>query len=129
MDGAISTPSWRKNLRTIELDGEPWFHAADVCRCLGLDVRRGVYMYTNRLHEDEKQLVTRSQIAGSLGDSPWPHRGATVLSESGLYKLILRSDKDTARPFQDWVTKEVLPAIRKTGERIDLQTNEKSGRF
>lgn len=39
----------------------------------------------------------------------------TVISESGLYKLIMRSDKPQAKPFQDWVTREVLPSIRKTG--------------
>jgi prophage antirepressor-like protein len=39
----------------------------------------------------------------------------TLLSESGLYKIIMRSDKPTARPFQDWVTKEVLPVIKKVG--------------
>lgn len=42
-------------------------------------------------------------------------REQLLVSESGLYKLIMRSDKATARPFQDWVTKEVLPSIRRTG--------------
>jgi prophage antirepressor-like protein len=46
---------------------------------------------------------------------------AVLISESGLYKLIMRSDKETAKPFQDWVTKEVLPSIRKTGAFVTGQ--------
>lgn len=91
------------------IDGEPWFHATDVCLCLGLGVQKGTHNHTRRLDADEQRRVTPSQARGLRG------AGATFVNESGLYKLILRSDKATAKPFQDWVTKEVLPSIRKTG--------------
>lgn len=97
------------DLRTIEIEGAPWFVAADVCRCLGLGLKKGTFMHTRRLGADEQRLVTPSQIGSLRGV------GAAAVSESGLYKLIMRSDKATARPFQDWVTKDVLPSIRKTG--------------
>jgi len=51
----------------------------------------------------------------------------TLLSESGLYKLIMRSDKPTARPFQDWVTRDVLPAIRKDGAYIMGEEKVRTG--
>lgn len=99
------------DLRTIEIEGAPWFVAADVCRCLGIFLRKNgkinVTMACERLGEDEKGA---SRI-GTLGGG----QVMTIISESGLYKLIMRSDKATARPFQDWVTKDVLPSIRKTG--------------
>jgi hypothetical protein len=70
--------------------------------------------------EERPQKITRSSSAGASGeieaffkDTPAP--SANIINESGLYRLIMRSDKATARPFQDWVTKDVLPAIRKTG--------------
>lgn len=103
------------DLRTIELDGEPWFVASDVCRCLGLKPSKAGYNnHTRRLGPDERKVQ-------SVADQPHAQgrglraRPQCVITESGLYKLIMRSDKDTARPFQDWVTKEVLPSIRKTG--------------
>ena len=69
-----------------------------------------------KLSEDEKRTLQKSQNA-LLGVDDFLGRAssATVVSESGLYKLIMRSDKATSQPFQDWVTREVLPAIRKTG--------------
>jgi prophage antirepressor-like protein len=95
-------------LRTVLRDGQPWFVAADVCRCLGLSSLRGTHKYLRHLGEEEKQLLTHAQIGGSK-------RGSTAISESGLYKLIMRSDKKEAKVFQDWVTGEVLPTIRQTG--------------
>jgi len=59
--------------------------------------------------------VGEDEKGAHLVDTPGGPQRLTVVSESGLYKLIMRSDKDTARPFQDGVTKVVLPSIRKTG--------------
>lgn len=109
------------DLRTIEIEGEPWFHATDVCRCLGLKMgNSGAYRHVVRMPADEKRKITPSSSAGGRGevekffrDTPAP--SATLINESGLYRLIMRSDKDSARPFRDWVTKVVLPSIRKTG--------------
>lgn len=89
-------------VRVVEIAGEPWFVAADVCAVLEIG---NPSMAMNRLEEDE---VTLSQIEGS-------HRPTNLISESGLYSLVLRSDKPQARPFRKWVTAEVLPSIRKTG--------------
>jgi prophage antirepressor-like protein len=65
------------------------------------------------LKDDERFNVLRSTL-GRIEVS-FPNRGANCISESGLYKLIMRSDKPEARAFQDWVTRDVLPAIRKDG--------------
>jgi len=109
------------NLRTIDLDGQPWFVAADACRILGLSMYAGTQQHLSRLVSDERRVVRRT--GGSTptdetrGGLVW-NRGeyvATLISESGLYKLIMRSDKPDARAFQDWVTREVLPSIRKSG--------------
>lgn len=91
-------------VRTVLLDGEPWWVLADVCRVLGIKNSRDV---VNRLDPDEKGV---GQI-----DTPGGNQNMTIINESGLYKVILRSDKPEAREFSRWVTHEVLPAIRKTG--------------
>lgn len=91
-------------VRTGLLDGEPWWVLADVCRVLGIKNSRDV---VNRLDPDEKGV---GQI-----DTPGGNQNMTIINESGLYKVILRSDKLEAKPFTRWVTHEVLPAIRKTG--------------
>ena len=105
------------NIRTATLDGEPWFVAADVCRAIGLQLKAdGVQRYLGRLDKGERRLVRRGDPdTGNLFAGTPQVQALTLISESGLYKLIMRSDKDNARPFQDWVTKEVLPSIRKTG--------------
>lgn len=86
----------------MTLDGAPWFVAADVCRVLG---HSNPSVSVRMLGSDE-------QAKSDLGSGP----RVNIVSEQGLYRLIMRSDKPVARPFQDWVTREVLPAIRKTGE-------------
>ena len=91
-------------VRTVMMDGEPWWVLADVCRVLNLTNSR---MTTKQLDEDEKGV---SQIY-----TPGGNQGMTVINESGLYKVILRSDKPEAKAFSRWVTHEVLPTIRKTG--------------
>ncbi len=99
------------NIRVVTLDGTPWFVAADVCRALRLESNRGYFgHHTERLGAEEKRITPRSSIGVSGRGGP-----LGLVSESGLYKLVLRSDKPQARPFQDWVTRDVLPAIRKDG--------------
>ena len=93
------------NIRVVMINDEPWFVARDVLNVL--DVPAGTTnMYLKKLDELDKQ-----QLNFSLGSGRRP----MVISESGLYKLIMRSDKPQAKPFQDWVTRDVLPAIRRTG--------------
>lgn len=93
-------------VRTIMRDGEPWFVLVDVCRVLG--IARGARV-AERLDQDE---VRQTYLTDTLGRQ----QETTVINESGLYTVILRSDKPEAKPFRKWVTSEVLPAIRKTGQ-------------
>lgn len=91
-------------IRTVTKNGEPWFVAADVCAVLCIGNSR---MATGRLDADEKGV---SQI-----DTPGGRQDVTIINESGLYSLILRSDKPEAKQFKKWVTSIVLPTIRRTG--------------
>ncbi|MCQ4162775.1 BRO family protein [Roseomonas sp. GC11] len=101
-------PETHTPVRTVMIDGQPWFVAADVCRCLDLPVGNGNSAY-RKLAPGEMTKGDRITF-GML-----PGKPLILISESGLYKLIMRSDKPEARQFQAWVTREVLPAIRKDG--------------
>lgn len=96
----------------MTLEGNPWFVARDTCEALEMNLVGGTNPWLKHLAGEEKRPIPKGLIFGK-GMSQ-----ATVISESGLYKLIMRSDKPQAKPFQDWVTKEVLPAIRKDGGYI-----------
>lgn len=102
------------NLRAVQLNGQPWFVAKDVCQVLGLTDDRNHLM---KLNEDERRFVARSNVNLTEGLN-FPNRGANCISESGLYKLIMRSDKPEAKRFQNWITQVVLPAIRKDGAYV-----------
>lgn len=90
------------DIRTVTIDDEPMFCLVDVCKALEIKNATDV---AKRLDTDE---VTRFNLGGKSGDT-------NFISESGLYAVILRSDKPNAKKFRKWVTSEVLPAIRKTG--------------
>lgn len=92
-------------VRTVMIDDAPWFVAKDVCAALGLD---NVGEALKKLDEDE----LTSEILMSGGQ----RREMRFVSESGLYTLIMRSNKPEAKRFRKWVTSEVLPSIRKTGQ-------------
>jgi len=94
-----------KEVRTVEKDGQPWWVLKDVCGVLDLAEAHRV---ATRLDEDERTQVT---VTDSLGRN----QETTVINESGLYNVIIRSDKPEAKPFRKWVTSEVLPSIRKHG--------------
>ena len=89
-------------VRTVERDGEPWFVLKDVCDVLGISKYRDV---SERLDADEREPVKV--------DTPGGPQMMTAVNESGLYSVILRSDKPEAKPFRKWVTSEVIPAIRR----------------
>lgn len=94
----------------VEIDGQPWFVAADVCRALELGWDR-----TNQLYAPSRVM---KNISPDERTSKKVARGAPpqiVIAESGLYKLVLRSKVEGAKDFQNWVTRVVLPAIRKDG--------------
>jgi len=104
------------NVRTITIDGSPWWVLADVCKVLELS---DVSMTARRLDDDEKDILkpvadSHFKDKSDLGLNI-PNRGVTIVNESGLYNVILRSDKPQAKAFRRWITHEVLPSIRKTG--------------
>lgn len=102
-------------IRTVQINGEPWFVLSDVCKVLELSSPHKV---AERLDGDEKG---RNQIP-TLGGV----QEMAVVNESGLYTVILRSDKPQAKPFRKWVTSEVLPSIRKHGAYMTEQTLERA---
>ena len=91
-------------VRVVMRDGEPWFVAADICRALDVDNNRQA---VSRLDEDEKGVI--------LNDTNRGKRSMAVISEPGLYALVLGSRKPEAQSFRRWITHEVLPAIRQEG--------------
>lgn len=95
-------------VRTLNLNGEPWFVAADVCSVLDLS---NPTIAVSRLDEDERAKFN----LGRQGD-------ATIVNEPGLYTLVLGSRKPEAKAFKRWITHKVIPAIRKHGVYI---TDEK----
>lgn len=97
----------QRPFRIIDINGEPWFVLADVCRELEIT---NIGNASARLDEDEKSSIRNPDVT-SAGGNP----NLIVINESGLYSLILTSRKPEAKRFKKWVTKEVLPSIRKTG--------------
>ncbi|QTN36805.1 BRO-N domain-containing protein [Cognatishimia activa] len=106
-------------------EGEPWFIAKEVCQALDLSLRSGPSRWTVSLPKDEKFKATRNELPLFFEGSRAP--SYLFISESGLYKLIMRSNKPEAAQFQDWVTKVVLPAIRKDGAYVEGEEKLASG--
>ena len=104
---SLSVFTYKSNsVRTIKKDGEPWFVAKDLCEILGIANSRDAL---TRLDDDEKDAV-------GLTDSIGRNQNTAIVSESGMYALVLSSRKPEAKPFRKWVTSVVLPSIRKTGQ-------------
>lgn len=93
------------SIRVRDRDGQPWFVLTDVCRVLELANASDA---AGRLDEDERGIVYADTLGGS--------QRMIAINESGLWKLVLRSKKQSARRFTKWLTSEVLPAIRRTGQ-------------
>ncbi|WP_321830869.1 Bro-N domain-containing protein [Thalassovita sp.] len=102
------------DIRVIEIDGEPWFPAKDVCDVLGLENPSQILIdscnHANTAH------MLKSNLRST--DVSFPNRGMKCVNEAGLYELILASRKPEARAFKHWVTSVVLPAIRKDGSYV-----------
>lgn len=98
----------------MTLEGNPWFVGADIFRVLFGSAEGHSRRY--KCLDDSESLKSHPVEIG-LGAG----REVMLVSESGLYKLAMRSHTPQARPFQDWVTKEVLPSIRKTGSFVTGQ--------
>lgn len=103
-------------VRAVEKDGETWWVLKDVCKVLNLSTPARV---SERLEEDE---VSQTHFIDSMGRK----QEMTIINESGLYSVILRSDKPEAKPFKRWVTHKVLPSIRKTGAYMAKGYQQKS---
>lgn len=100
-------------VRTVEIDGEPWFVGKDVATVLGYqNGSRDI----NRHVDEEDKLTERIVLSGQ-------NREVIIINESGLYSLILSSKLPNAKAFKRWVTSEVLPTIRKTGSYTYQRTN------
>lgn len=100
-----------QQVRIVSINNEPWFVASDVCDILEI---RNVSQALSRLDSDEIMSLDRESII-TLNDDPNTVR-LSAISESGLYSLTLSSRKPQAKDFKRWVTREILPTIRKTGK-------------
>ena len=96
-------------VRAMVIDGNPWFVAADVCKALDLN------QVTNAIRklDDDEKATTLISIKG--GNGAIADKEINIVSESGLYSLVLGSRKPEAKAFKRWVTHEVIPSIRKHG--------------
>lgn len=103
-------------VRTMTIDGSPWFVAKDVCECLDINNSRQALA---RLDSDEKNSVILND--GTPGN---PEKG--IVNEYGLYSLVLSSRKPSAKAFKRWITHEVIPAIRKHGAYMTGETLEQA---
>ncbi|MFJ6617503.1 Bro-N domain-containing protein [Kitasatospora sp. NPDC091335] len=123
-----SFPVTGQPIRVVTIDGEPWFVTADVCAVLGRinpsRIRQVVGESQTRVVNS--RLITLPSRKGnddSAGQKPYergnPHLG--VVSEAGLYMMIMRSRKPGARPFQEWGTRDLLPSVRRGDTDVPVQ--------
>lgn len=99
-----------QEIRTVIIDNDVWFIAKDICNVLELG---NVSQSLSRLDDDEKGIIS--------SDTPGGNQDMAIVSESGLYALVLTSRKPQAKAFRKWITSEVIPSIRKTG-RYQIDT-------
>ncbi|MFS0655671.1 BRO family protein [Bacillus sp. 179-C3.3 HS] len=92
-------------IRTVLIDGQPWFVAKDLCEVLEIKNNRDAL---SRLDEDEKGVVLTDTLGGA--------QELAAVNEPGLYALILSSRKPEAKQFKRWITHDVIPTIRQTGQ-------------
>lgn len=103
------------SIRTVEIDGEPWFVGKDVAERLGY--KDTVNALKSHVDEDDKKRGWRIT-------TPSGEQDMTIINESGLYSLVLSSKLPGAKAFKRWVTSEVIPSIRKHGAYMTLETAE-----
>lgn len=122
-------------IRTAQIDGEPWFVGRDVATALGYNNTKAAI--SDHVDEEDKQILQRSENATfenhdtasttttNFAEAEIPNRGLTIINESGLYSLVLSSKLESAKKFKRWITHEVIPAIRKHGAYIEPVTLDK----
>ncbi|MGN8689446.1 phage antirepressor [Lactobacillus amylovorus] len=91
-------------VRVVTIDGEPWFVLTDLCKVLRLG---NVSMTASRIADDMRGVTQIDTLGGA--------QQMTIVSEPGMYEVVIRSDKPEAATFRRWITSEVLPSIRRTG--------------
>lgn len=106
-------------IRTLEINSEPWFVGKDVAEALGYSNTKDAI--ASHVAGEDKQVIQKSEIT----TFKIPNRGLTVINESGLYALIFGSKLESAKRFKHWVTSEVLPSIRKHGAYATETTIDK----
>lgn len=100
-------------IRTLQIENEPWFVASDICKALDLT---NATVSVSRLDEDEKSKLNLGLSGGATN----------IINEYGLYNLILASRKKEAKEFKRWITHDVIPSIRKNGAYMTEQTLEQA---
>lgn len=103
-------------LRATQIDCEVWFPATDVAKALGY---RDANQITRALDDDEKRWSE-----GTLSECTHSHLGIRLINESGLYRVLMRSQRPEAIPFQRWLAHEVVPEIRRNGGYIAASTED-----
>lgn len=101
------------NIRTVTVNGEPWFVGKDIAEALGYSNASKAVM--NHVDDEDKQFLMCDITDSQNGNVLTGQSKTAIINESGLYSLILSSKLPNAKKFKRWVTSEVLPAIRKTG--------------
>lgn len=103
-------------LRATQIGCEVWFAATDVAKALGY---RDANQITRALDDDEKRWSE-----GTLSECTHSHLGIRLINESGLYRVLMRSQRPEAIPFQRWLAHEVVPEIRRNGGYIATSTED-----
>lgn len=110
-------------VRVVTRDNEPWFVARDVCKILGTEA------------EDISKILDADEFSPlmdtirTLNDSDGLRKDSRIISEPGLYSLVLRSRKPEAKEFKRWVTHDVLPSIRQNGGYMLMRPDETEQEF
>lgn len=94
------------DIRTLDIDGDIWFVAGDVCKALELN---NVSEALKRVDSDD---ISKAEVVDFAGRK---QPNTNIINESGMYSLIFQSRKEGAKRFKKWVTSEVIPSIRKKG--------------
>lgn len=100
------------DIRTVEIDGEPWFVGKDVATALGFTNSRDAIV--THVFDEDRGVENIDTLGGK--------QKMTIVNESGLYALVFGSRLESAKRFKHWVTSEVLPSIRKTGSYVQQET-------
>ena len=119
-NNVFTFPETGQKIRIVIRNDEPWFVGQDICAVLGTKT----WNLQTILEQDERRPIGNLYSIEGLKDFNGLRKDSLIITEAGFYRLILRSDKPIAKPFQRWVTHDVLPSIRKTGGYIHATPEE-----